>query len=110
MVTDGANGISVYAGQGPVLRGNIIHVSGSGRFCIYASDIRAIEVSDYNDLFAASGAKVGKVYEEEAQTLAERIGSIFPRERIMLARLGPGLGVHGGPGVLAISFREKEPR
>jgi len=46
---------------------------------------------------------------DEAQILAERIGSIFPRERITIARLGPGLGVHGGPGVLAIGFREKEP-
>ena len=44
---------------------------------------------------------------DEAQALAERIGSIFPRERIMLARLGPGLGVHGGPGALAIAFRTK---
>ena len=47
---------------------------------------------------------------DEAQILAERIGAIFPRERITLARVGPGLGVHAGPGVLAICFREKEPR
>ena len=45
---------------------------------------------------------------DEAQILAERIGSIFPQERITLARVGPALGVHAGPGALAIGFREKE--
>jgi len=43
---------------------------------------------------------------DEAQILAERIGSIFPGERITLARVGPALGVHAGPGALAIVFRE----
>ena len=44
---------------------------------------------------------------DEAQILAERIGSIFPREQITLARVGPALGVHAGPGALAVGFREK---
>jgi fatty acid-binding protein DegV len=44
---------------------------------------------------------------EDAQTLIERIGLIFPKERIRLARLGPALGVHGGPGVLGLAFRER---
>ena len=45
---------------------------------------------------------------DEAQALAERTSPIFPKERTILARLGPGLGVHGGPGILAIALREKE--
>jgi len=61
----------------------------------------AIDIQDLSILYSTTP--------DEAQTLAERIGSIFPRERITLARLGPGLGVHGGPGVLAVGFREKEP-
>jgi len=61
----------------------------------------AIDIQDLSVLYSTTP--------DEAQTLAEHIGSIFPRERITLARLGPGLGVHGGPGVLAIGFREKEP-
>ncbi|MFC1989750.1 DegV family protein [Chloroflexota bacterium] len=44
---------------------------------------------------------------DEAQTLAERIGSIFTKEKIRLARLGPALGVHGGPGILFIALRVK---
>lgn len=45
---------------------------------------------------------------DEAQALVERTSPIFPKERTILARLGPGLGVHGGPGILAIALREKE--
>jgi DegV family protein with EDD domain len=43
---------------------------------------------------------------DEAQNLAERIGSVFVREKIRLARLGPGLGVHAGPGALIVAIRE----
>jgi len=46
---------------------------------------------------------------DDVQTLAERIGSVFPKERIRVARLGPVLGVHAGPGVLFIAFRVKRP-
>ena len=42
---------------------------------------------------------------DEAQNLAERIGSVFDREKIRIARLGPGLGVHGGPGAMIVAFR-----
>lgn len=44
---------------------------------------------------------------DEAQSLAERIGSVFPREKIRIARIGPMLGVHFGPGALVVAFREK---
>jgi len=44
---------------------------------------------------------------DEAQTLAERIAPMFAKEKIMIARLGPLLGVHAGPGAVAIAFAEK---
>jgi len=44
---------------------------------------------------------------DEASSLRERIGSIFAKERIHVARLGPALGVHGGPGTLILALREK---
>lgn len=44
---------------------------------------------------------------DEAQTLAERVGSVFPRDKIRIARLGPMLGVHCGPGTLIVALREK---
>ena len=44
---------------------------------------------------------------DEAQALVERTSSVFPKERTILARLGPALGVHGGPGILAVALRGK---
>jgi DegV family protein with EDD domain len=44
---------------------------------------------------------------DEARVLVERASSLFPKDRIILARVGPALGVHGGPGVLAIAVRQK---
>ncbi len=44
---------------------------------------------------------------DEAQTLAERIAPMFAKEKIIIARLGPLLGVHAGPGAVAIAFAEK---
>ncbi len=44
---------------------------------------------------------------DEAQALAERIGSIFTKEPIRVVRLGTTLGVHLGPGTLIAAFREK---
>jgi DegV family protein with EDD domain len=44
---------------------------------------------------------------DEAQTLIKRLGSIYPEEKIRLARLGPALGVHTGPGILFVAVRGK---
>jgi len=44
---------------------------------------------------------------DEAQTLAERMDSIFAKEKIRLVRLGPALGVHTGPGILFVAVRAK---
>jgi len=44
---------------------------------------------------------------DEAQALIERTNHIFPKEQTILARVGPALGVHSGPGILAIALREK---
>jgi len=42
---------------------------------------------------------------DEAQALVERLGSIFTKEKIRLATVGPMLGVHMGPGALVVCFR-----
>jgi len=44
---------------------------------------------------------------DEAASLKERITSVFDRKGIHIARLGPALGVHGGPGALILALREK---
>jgi DegV family protein with EDD domain len=42
---------------------------------------------------------------DEAQALAARIGSVFDQEKIVMARVGPVLGVHMGPGTLIVAIR-----
>jgi DegV family protein with EDD domain len=44
---------------------------------------------------------------EEAKTFIARLGAIYDEGKIMLARLGPALGVHTGPGILFIALRRK---
>lgn len=41
---------------------------------------------------------------EWAQKIAERITSIFPKQRMYITRLGCATGVHGGPKAVAIAF------
>jgi len=44
---------------------------------------------------------------DEAQVLSEHIGTMFDKDRIRLARIGPALGVHAGPGGLVVALRGK---
>jgi DegV family protein with EDD domain len=43
---------------------------------------------------------------DEAQDLAKQLGPTFDRKRIRIARVGPALGVHAGPGTLIVVTRE----
>ena len=62
----------------------------------------AKDTADIEDL-----AVIHSTTPDEAKTLAERISSILSLKQVSIARLGPVLGVHGGPGVLAIALRRK---
>jgi len=44
---------------------------------------------------------------DDAITLKERISAIFDKSPIHVSRVGPALGVHGGPGTLILALREK---
>jgi DegV family protein with EDD domain len=44
---------------------------------------------------------------DEAQTLRSRLGQVLDSRRIHVSRLGPALGVHGGPGTLVLALRER---
>ena len=61
------------------------------------------EASNLQDL-----AIVYSTTSEEANSFKERVGSVFPKERVHVARLGPALGVHAGPGALIVALREGE--
>ena len=42
---------------------------------------------------------------EEANALKNRIASIIDEKKILMSRLGAGLGVHGGPGTILVAAR-----
>ena len=44
---------------------------------------------------------------DEANGLKDRLNSLVDKKCLYLARLGPALGVHGGPGTLAVVIRNK---
>jgi fatty acid-binding protein DegV len=44
----------------------------------------------------------------EADALVERLGSIFPKERIYRSVVSPVLGTHAGPTALALTVLEAE--
>jgi DegV family protein with EDD domain len=59
--------------------------------------------------FAASYAKIEQMAvedtacPEEAEALRERLGAIFPKERIYRSRMTPAVGTHTGPGLLLVA-------
>ncbi len=70
------------------------------------SRVKAIE---YLYKFVASFSKIDEMAIEDATTpdeanlLAERISSRYPRERIYMSKVSPVVGTHVGPHVLAVS-------
>ena len=44
---------------------------------------------------------------DEANSLKDRLSSLIGNKRLYLARLGPALGVHGGPGTLVVVVRNE---
>jgi DegV family protein with EDD domain len=47
---------------------------------------------------------------DEAKRLVDRLGTVFPRERIFTSVISPVLGVHGGPGAMAVTVLESEKK
>ncbi len=45
---------------------------------------------------------------DEADRLVERLGSVFPKERIYRSAISPVLGTYGGPGAMAVTVLEAE--
>jgi len=44
---------------------------------------------------------------DEAQALMNSVGDVFARDKIIMGRIGPVLGVHMGPGSLVVAYLEK---
>jgi DegV family protein with EDD domain len=45
---------------------------------------------------------------DEAEAMANRLGSLFDRKKILIARLGPVLGTHAGPGTLFVLYLSRK--
>jgi DegV family protein with EDD domain len=41
--------------------------------------------------------------QEEADELADRLGALHPKERILRTRMTPAIGAHTGPGLLVVA-------
>jgi DegV family protein with EDD domain len=61
-----------------------------------------------NNIPASELTIVHSAVEEQANRLKQRIKEYIPEEKISIAELGAGLGVHGGPGVLLAALRRSE--
>ena len=64
--------------------------------------------------FAKDGGKLDDVAvvhsttPDEAEAMADRLGSLFDRKKILIARLGPVLGTHAGPGTLFVIYLSRK--
>ncbi len=47
---------------------------------------------------------------DEADKLVERLGPLFPKERIYRSTISPVLGTYGGPGAMAVTVLEAESK
>jgi len=47
--------------------------------------------------------------EADADALVERLGDIYPRDRILRTRLTPVIGSHTGPGLIIVAVRVRAP-
>jgi DegV family protein with EDD domain len=59
-----------------------------------------------NNIPASELTIVHSAVEDQAHRLKQRLGEYIPGDRISIAELGAGLGVHGGPGVLLVALRK----
>jgi DegV family protein with EDD domain len=62
--------------------------------------------------FVKDGGKLDAVVHsttpDEAEAMANRLGSLFDRKKILIARLGPVLGTHAGPGTLFVLYLSRK--
>jgi DegV family protein with EDD domain len=83
--------------DGEVVRAGLVRSISRGmdRICKFVEEKRNI-----NEMVIIHSA-----IPEQAEKLKGRLGQFFPEEKIDIMKLGAGLGVHGGPGVLLASVR-----
>lgn len=87
------------------MRDGELHPTGAVR--TRAKGIERLVNNFKNSINVQDTAVVYSTTPEDAQTLKERIIAISDKIPVSISRLGPALGVHGGPGTLILALRER---
>ena len=84
--------------DGEIIRAGLVRTINKGIEHIY----------DYvkNNIPASELTIVHSAVNDRAKELKRHLAELVPEEKISIAELGAGLGVHGGPGVLLVALRK----
>ena len=88
--------------DGEIIRAGLVRTISKGREKIYDFVKKNIPVSE---LIIVQSEVI-----DQANELKQRLLEFIEEEKISIAELGAGLGVHGGPGVLLTAIRRSEVR
>jgi DegV family protein with EDD domain len=83
------------------LKDGLVEPAGRTRSRTRAIDQLYDYVASYNNIEEMAVADTA--CPEEAEALCERLGALFPRERIYRSKMTPVIGAHTGPGLLLVS-------
>jgi len=89
-----------------MMRDGVLHPAGFVRTRTKGMDRLLENVQKYRNI-----SDVGIVHSTtptEAQTLRAKLSALVDKNRIYVSRLGPALGVHGGPGTLILGIRASD--
>jgi DegV family protein with EDD domain len=86
--------------DGEIIRAGLVRTITKGTSRIYDFVKNNLPISEL--------AIVHSAIPDQANRLKQRLGEFLPEDRISIAKLGAGLGVHGGPGVLVMALRRLE--
>jgi DegV family protein with EDD domain len=89
------------------LRDGELHPAGNAR--TRAKGIERLVEFARNAVGVQEMAVIHSTTPDEARGLRDRLGSLVDASRLHIARLGPALGVHAGPGMLAVALRNTPP-
>ena len=86
--------------DGEIVRAGLVRASSKGVDKIYDFVTRNIPISELTIVHSQ--------VVDQANQLKKRLSEYIKEEKISVAELGAGLGVHGGPGVLLVALRRSE--
>ena len=86
--------------DGEIVRAGLVRTLNKGMDKIYDFVKNNVPISELTIVHSEA--------EDRANRLKQRLSEFIPEGKISIAGLGPGLGVHGGPGVLLAALRRSD--